>query len=296
MANATPASPRSPGAMVDTVVALLRAEDTLSPQTVDRLGSLMRQFAGFIERGHGADALEDVSPAMVESYLNAPTSDGLGPGVSLQQFRRLAVRVLFRRCRRLGMDVGDPSVDAALGPRCAGAFRPLEDDEVELARAAALGSDRRVRAAAAWTLCEATARTGELAAVCVRDLDLDNGRAWISGTPRTAPRWGELTDWGVAQLGRRILELGADLEARVVGGGTPGSALAQSSAVGAISRTLTRAGLGEAPGVRPSSVAAWAGRKIFEETGRIDIVTRRLGVASLDRAARFIGWDWRSGD
>jgi integrase/recombinase XerC len=55
---------------------------------------------------------------------------------------------------------------------------------------------------------------------------------------------------------------------------------------------LTHAGLGEAPDVRPSSVAAWAGRRIFEETGRIDVAAQRLGMRSLDRAARFIGWDW----
>ena len=40
------------------------------------------------------------------------------------------------------------------------------------------------------------------------------------------------------------------------------------------------------------SIAAWAGRKVLEETARIDEVARRLGMASLDRAARFIEWDW----
>ncbi len=57
---------------------------------------------------------------------------------------------------------------------------------------------------------------------------------------------------------------------------------------------LVRAGLPEDPAIRPSSVAAWAGRKLLDETGRIDIVAERLGLRSLDRTADFIGWDWRT--
>jgi hypothetical protein len=38
---------------------------------------------------------------------------------------------------------------------------------------------------------------------------------------------------------------------------------------------------------------AWAGRQILAEKGRIEVVARRLGMASLDRAAALIGFDWR---
>ena len=55
---------------------------------------------------------------------------------------------------------------------------------------------------------------------------------------------------------------------------------------------LVRAGLAGEPDVRASSVAAWAGRRVLEETGRIDLAARALGVRSLDRAARIIGWEW----
>ena len=44
--------------------------------------------------------------------------------------------------------------------------------------------------------------------------------------------------------------------------------------------------------LRPSSVAAWAGRRCFDETGDITKVAQLLGVRSLDQAARIIGWDW----
>ncbi len=58
----------------------------------------------------------------------------------------------------------------------------------------------------------------------------------------------------------------------------------QAASCIAITDSLTRAGLGKDPAVRPVSVTAWAGRKVFEETGRIDAVAARLGMASLDRA------------
>ena len=60
--------------------------------------------------------------------------------------------------------------------------------------------------------------------------------------------------------------------------------------------TLRRAGLAGEPDVRPVSVAAWAGAQILEETGQIEAVARALGMRSLDRAARLIGWDWTHRD
>ena len=47
------------------------------------------------------------------------------------------------------------------------------------------------------------------------------------------------------------------------------------------------------PDVGPSSVAAWAAARAFREGASIDEVARMLGIRSLDRAARFIGWDWK---
>ena len=66
----------------------------------------------------------------------------------------------------------------------------------------------------------------------------------------------------------------------------------QASSCIAIAETLMRAGIGREPDVRPGSVLAWAGRRIFDATGPIEEVARRLGIRSLDRAARFIKWGW----
>lgn len=277
--------------MDDAVAALVR-EKVLSLQTLVRLEALMRQFAYFVEHGFGARDLAGVSAYAAALYVSAPTADGAEPGSSIRYFRRLAVRTLYRVMRSEGLEVGDPTLDLVLPSRAPGDFRPLEDDEVELCRAACVGTAKRNRAAAVWALGEATARTGELPWIRRADVDVVAGTVWIAGTDRTDARRAELTEWGRAQLVRYLAdEPGAD-EDPVLYAGDPASALAQSSAVGAISRTLTRAGLGDAPDVRPSSLAAWAGRKVFDETGRIDVAAKRLGMRSLDRTAVFIGWEW----
>ena len=67
----------------------------------------------------------------------------------------------------------------------------------------------------------------------------------------------------------------------------------QASSCEAIGETLRRAGLGDERDVRPSSVAAWAGARVFAESGRIEVAAVALGIRSLDRAARLIGHDWR---
>lgn len=295
MSHAT-SNGRGIAAWADDAVALLAREKELSPQTLDRLEALMRQFTQFLEFGLGVRDITTVSTSAVERWVTAPTTDGLEAGVSIQYFRRLAVRTMFRSLRSQGVEVGDPTVDLALPSRRRAEFRPLDDEEVELCRAACLGSGKRNRSAAVWALGEATARTGELPHIRRADIDPDTARVWISGNARTFPRWGHLTGWGASQLAAHLSKTPGAASDLVLYAGDPSSALAQSSAVGAISRTLTRAGLGDAADVRPSSLPAWAGRRIFDDTGRIDVAARRLGMRSLDRAAVLIGWDWATSD
>jgi hypothetical protein len=100
-----------PSRAVEVAIGAMHADGDLSPLTVARLETLMRQFARFVERGHHAAALDLVTPEMVRGFVEAPTADGLAPGPSLQQFRRLAVRVVYRATRRLGIADGDrPSI------------------------------------------------------------------------------------------------------------------------------------------------------------------------------------------
>jgi integrase len=286
---------RAPGACVDLAIRGLVREKELSLQTLARAEALMRQFASFVERGVGLNDLGAVTSQIVAEFVFAPDVDAASPTASTVHFRRWAVRSLFRRMRSEGLEIGDPTLDLVLPGRGGPSeWRPLQDDEVELCRAACLGV-KRGDASVAWALAEATARTGELPQVRLGDVDLDRAAVRLAGTRRVAARWGRLSVWGCTQLRRALSDQHKSPSDLLLTFGDPGSALAQSSAVGVISRTLRRAGLGDASDVRPSSVPAWAGRKIFETTAQIEVVASRLGIRSLDRAAAFIGWDWDEG-
>jgi integrase/recombinase XerC len=257
----------------------------------ERIGIVAERFVRFANNGFGVLDIADVTVAMAEQFVRAPGPTGSPASVSMMHMRRTTLRLLFRLAREASLVDGDPTLDVRLPPRSPLAARPLTDDEVALCRAHSWSSIS-ARRSAAWALGEATCRSRELAAIRVGDVDLDTGRVWISGGRQTQPRWGALTGWGLGQLERRIAELQGDADAGVVYAAADGSRSGQVSACLAIDDVLARAGLDREPDVRPASLAAWAGRRILTEQRRVEVVARRLGMASLDRAARFIGWDW----
>jgi integrase/recombinase XerC len=272
------------------------AESWDSTKQAQRVGRILDRFVVFADEGFGVETPESVTPELVGAFVRASRADGSCPSVSLMHLRRSALRLLFRSLRHAGAAIGDPTLDLVLPPRSQSATRPLADDEVALCRGHALWSLSDLRRAAAWALAEATCRSVEIAHIHVPDFDFDGRRVWIHGGRTTAPRWGQLTEWGVTHLERRVRMLSAEPDTSVVYGGSGDATTGQVSACVAIGDVLTRAGLAAEPDVRPASVAAWAGQKILAETGRIDEVARRLGMASLDRTARFIAFDWNSDD
>lgn len=257
-----------------------------------RVVHLLRRFERFCDQGFGVDSLVGVSSPIASAFVNAPGPDGATASVSLRHLRRLAIRLLFRVARSAGVEVGDPTLDLILPPRSTLATRPLTNDEVFLCRGVAQWSLSDTRRAAAWALAETSCRTAELPYVTVGDTDIEGGRVWIRGGSRTTDRWGSLSGWGREHLALHLAVLGPDPALRVLYSGADPAGAGQVSACTALQDVLTRAGLTGEPDVRASSVAAWAGRQILADTGRIDLVARGLGVRSLDRAARIIGWDW----
>lgn len=272
---------------------LALASGWVSQTQAARVDRILGRFVDFALVGFDATTVEAVSPAIAEAFIRAPEQASVAPSVALMHLRRTALRMLFRSARNSGVEVGDPTLDVVLPPRSPLSTRPLTDDELVLCRSHAFWSLTDARRAAAWALAEATSRSSELAHITVTDIDLDAQRVWIHGGRTTTNRWGVLTDWGVVQVRRRIRELGADPGRRVVYAGKAGGESGQASSCLAILDVLTRSGLAAESDVRPASIAGWAGTQILTETGRIDEVARRLGMASLDRAARFIAWDWQ---
>lgn len=280
-----------PGTAVEAVAAFLAGEGAVTEQSFERLVELMERFAVYATTGHGVDDLRAVSRSLVEEFVEAPNTLGAPPSASARHIRRCAVRLLFRVARQLGYLEIDPTMDLGLPGRRPEGARALTDLEAEVCRAASMYRFDGTRLPAAWALAEAGVRTGELANVTVGDVDPDGRGLWSPGCRSAIPRHATLTDWGAAQLRRRVARLGDDPTQPVVYTGNGSEKSKQAASCIAISVTLTRAGLGDDPAVRPVSVTAWVGRKILDETGRIDDVASRLGMRSLDRAARLVGLD-----
>lgn len=271
----------------------------LADYTTQRATEILVRFTIYIEKGHRLRSIRDIAEEHVEGFVFASllgrADQPRRPSLATMHIRRTALRLYFRIGRQVGLFSNDPTIDLCLPPRSCLSVRPLTDEEVGLCRSYSIHSLRNTRHPAAWALAEATARTSEIPYVRVSDLDLDAGRIWLHGSVKTEPRWGLLSSWGRTQLERRIrtLKMSAGEDRLIMYEGEGPQESKQSSSCAAVSDTLTRAGLSSEPDVRPASVAAWAGTRILAENGRIEEVARRLGLRSLDGAARAIGWDWK---
>lgn len=271
----------------------------LSEQSVRRLIEISQRFVSFVEGVSRSSGNSHDLARLCEQFVSArlgTDSENRKAALATMHLRRTTLRLLFRTARDLGIFEGDPTLDLSLPPRTSIGARALTDEEVALCRSFAVTTPKETRLPAAWALAEATSRTAEIPHIQGKDVDLKRGRVWIHGSPKTEARRGRLTAWGIAQVGRRMEVLGSS-ELSLIYMGRGNSESKQAASCIAITETLTRAGLAGDPCLRPISVVAWAGVGIFRETGRIEEVARRLGMRSLDRAARLIGFDWKiSGD
>lgn len=289
-------TPISPSQALGLVIKELN-RTKLADQTTQKVTEIIVRFTIYVEKGHGIRSVCEIAEEHVEGFVFASflgRSERRRPSPATMHLRRSALRLHFRILRQIGAFVGDPTLDLVLPPRSCMAVRPLTDDEIALCRGYSLHTLTETRQPAAWALAEATARTSEIPHVRLSDLDLSNGRVWLHGSNKTQERWGSLTEWARTQLERRLRRLKAlpNEDRLIVYEGSGSEQSRQASSCIAIAETLNRAGLVGEPDVRPGSVALWAGRKTFEETGDIDEVALRLGVQSLDRAADLIGWKW----
>lgn len=254
-----------------------------------RAAERWRQFASFCQAS-GARSLGDVTPTIAEAYMVAYTSDGLPPSSSTVSGRRTHVRLLFNTLRRMGLGVGDPTLDIVVPPRDARTARPLTDEEVGFGRAAALATLVETRQPAIWAIAETGATTGEAAKVRWSDIDLEAGVISLGGIQgKSLPRSVPLTAWGLLQLRRR--RGASDLAGLVTSAGREAEARRISTGE-ALSGILARAGL-TATDIRPASIRGWAGQAVLASTGRIEAVARHLGCRSLDAAADIVHFRWR---
>lgn len=259
------------------------------------LGRLLPKLGAYLERVRGVADVRMVTAADVAAWIEAPLPDGSRPALATLHTRRAAARLGFRLLRQAGLLDRDPTIDLTLSSRPPHRLaRPLTDEEVRLGRSAAAPNLDETRRAAAWALAEATATTHEIPRVLSGHVDLASNVVWLHGSTKQTPRFASLTSWGRHALHRHLTRCELDRPLVYSGRGDSPAAM-QASASTLLARVLEAAGLRDDPRILPGSVRAWAGRRVFEETGRIDEVARALGCKTLDSAALIIGFDWTSG-
>ena len=209
--------------------------------------------------------------------------------------RRDAIRLVVRVARQLHLiDSGfDPTIDIILPAGASSDRRPLTDTEEMLGRLAADGTLFHTRLPAAWAIGQASGVAGELVQATIADVHLSDATICLRGNGNREPRIGTLTEWGVEKLAERIAHLredGGGVDTPLIRGPKAADRSAQAESCSAISDVLRQAGLRD---VKPMSLANWAGRQVFDQTGRIEAAARTLGLRSPDLAAKNIGWDWR---
>jgi integrase/recombinase XerC len=271
----------------------LRERDQVTELSGVRIFALWDRFERFA-LAHGVESVSGVTPELAADFVHARTSNRGHPSNATMHLRRAAVRLLFKVLREFRLLERDPTLDLVLPPRSGLAVRPLTDEEVDLCRWAALSSLVATSKPAFWALGEAGASTLEIARVTVADLDVEEGRVWLSGGPRTDARMAPLTNWGAKQLGRRLRSLGCDDPSRLVAFERQVDEHTGRSRAGQVLQAVMgKAGLGAEPDLKPRSVTAWVGSRVLRDTGRIDEAARRLGLRSLDLTAELVGFEWR---
>ncbi|MEU1902970.1 integrase [Streptomyces hygroscopicus] len=282
----------------------MAAHGEFTEQTLDKFGLLLKRFERYAHL-RGATVLDDVTQDLAEDFITARGRSRHGhvsnSATATMLLRRSVIRAAYRTLRELQLSDTDPTQDIHLPRRAVGDVRPLTEDETIDLRHHASFVTRPSRHGAAAALALAGGHSGEIGHIRVRDLDAKNRRVWMHGSTKTDPRWCPLDNWGLDILvnrarfvsARQLRPESAPRAHLAVSDRHASDAALQARVCVAVRDLLTRIGLADETGVKPSSVTAWAGVEAFERTGRIEEAARRLGLRSLDRAAAVIGHAWR---
>lgn len=258
------------------------------------LARLLPKLGAHLEQAGRVTDVRDVAAGDVRAWVDAALLGGNRPSLATRHSRRAAARLGFRLLREAGIVDHDPTVDIRLPPRRRGRdARPLSDDEIRRGRAASAERFAETLRPAVWALAEATATTHEIPRVLPQHLDLAAGTVLLGGSSRLEARRASLTDWGGQRLERRLKAVTSADRPLAYQGASISPATMQTSAAKALVKTLGKAGLRSDPRVKPGSVRAWAGRRVFLATGRIEEAALALGCQTLDTAAAIIDFDWR---
>ncbi|MEB3050371.1 site-specific integrase [Mycolicibacter sp. MYC123] len=287
---------------VQTVIGAWIDDGVLAAQTLDKFGLLLRRFARFAA-AHDTTTLAAVDAALVAKFVAAKGRARHGcvsdAAVATMHNRRAALRAFYRSARRLRLTLDDPTTDIDVPARQSSPQRPLSNDEAALVRLFAEHATP-TRHAATAALLLAGAHTSELGHISAADIDPQTATVGAHGSRKHRPRVLPLDTWSVRVLAERADYLTGPLPTSAASpvlctaaGGS--DAHKQARVCVTVRDILSRAGLSEDSGIRPASLTAYAARREFDRTGRIEDAAHRVGASSLDATAALIGYDWHDG-
>jgi integrase/recombinase XerC len=262
----------------------------IASSSLTTFARIWRGFSRFARLACDAPTVGSVDADVVTRYLSAATRSGRRPSPSTQRLRCSALRFLFRVLRDNGLASHDPTLDVTLPNRGASIVRPLTTPEVERCRLAAPATLLSTREPAAWALLETGGSTTEIGNIRHGHVNVVAATV-VLGHDTSVERLAPLTPWGAAHLRRRRVETAATDDWVLVASSTSDGHARRTRATELVRSVMRRAGVG-GEGVSARSVTVWAGRQVLDDTGRIEDVALRLGLASLDAAAALIGHDW----
>lgn len=249
-------------------------------------------------RARGAECLSDVTPELVSEWLCAARlhrGSHRPPAQSTVKNRQWAARSAFETAEFLGAPI-DPHAligEPVARPSEFVSARPLTDEEARHLRAN-IDADLLSSGSLLIAFALAGGSATEIAAVRLRDLDLDAGTVAFGGE---FARVNPLGEWSARVVRLWLLNqpsLPNDDDLLCVGEGL-GAGRAAHSVTVRLSRLLRDVGLAGRPGVTARSIRLNTAREVLEAEG-IEAAALFLGNVSLDTTAASLRHDWRCRD
>lgn len=277
------------------------AAGAMSLQTADLYTSVSER-AEHYARLHGVLCFDDFTQTLAAAFIDAPGCDRRQrlspiPANGTRRQRRSGLEALFTEARALGFTRAAPLVDLPAIPRSPRKQGTrLSDTDIQLLRFHAERGMPATRHAALLALLLCGQHSGEIAKATTDDLDLARARVWTPGATRTRPRHCPLDTWAV-----QVLRLRAEHLLRTAASGAPQKLVttaasayrAQASVCSGFGDIARLSGLATAQRrIEPKDITRYVARRIFNDTGQLSAVTRRLGLSSLESTAAMAGLNW----
>jgi len=291
------------------------AAERIAPDTLDTHTAVVRTLVAYAT-ACGCDLVCDVSSEVLWQWVNSPATGVRAadyPSENIRRLRRAVAVAVYRTWFRLGITERNLGASLPSLPgvqRVVSAFTAEQIQELkDAADGETDGSDYVVgyaRTPVCLALTLVGAQSGEVGAIRVRDIDQMGKAVFLhGGGSRYQQRWVPIDDDWAWQV---ILDRLAYLHSRYPGDGDALLAYlpnerttstddfkARSAATSmSLTKLIRLAGVHTPGKTRVASINEYVASRVFAETGRVEAVAARLGLARLDVAAHLVGYDWRA--